>query len=77
LYKLINDEGVWQELLYNKYLRNKSLSQVIAKPTDSPFWKGLMGVKDDFFSRGYFKVGNGKKTRFWEDVWLGEQPLAQ
>jgi hypothetical protein len=19
----------------------------------------------------------GKKTRFWEDVWLGEQPLAQ
>jgi hypothetical protein len=30
-----------------------------------------------FFSRGYFKVGNGKKTRFWEDVWLGEQPLAQ
>jgi hypothetical protein len=42
---------VWQELLYNKYLRNKSLSQVTAKPTDSSFWKGLMGVKDDFFSR--------------------------
>jgi hypothetical protein len=77
LYKLLTEEGVWQELLYNKYLQNKSLSQVTAKPTDSPFWKGLMGVKDDFFSRGHFKVGNGKKTRFWEDVWLGEQPLAQ
>jgi hypothetical protein len=49
LYKLLNEEGVWQELLYNKYLPNKSPSQVIAKPTDSTFWKGLMGVKDDFF----------------------------
>jgi hypothetical protein len=36
-----------------------------------------LGVKDDFFSRGYFKVGNGNKTRLWEDVWLGEHQLAQ
>jgi hypothetical protein len=50
LYKLLNEEGVWQELLHNKYLKNKTLSQVTAKPTDSPFWKGLMGGKDDFFS---------------------------
>jgi hypothetical protein len=35
------------------------------------------GVKDDFFSRGFFKVGNGAKTRFWEDTWLGKVPLAQ
>jgi hypothetical protein len=50
---------------------------VIAKPTDSPFWKGLMGVKDKFFPRGSFKVGNGQSTRFWEDIWLGERPLAE
>jgi hypothetical protein len=41
---------MWQELLQNKYLRQKTLSGVQAKPTDSPFWKGLMGVKDVFFS---------------------------
>ena len=49
LFKLLSEEGVWQELLHNKYLRGKTLSQVQAKPTDSPFWKGLMGVKSDFF----------------------------
>ena len=76
LYKLINEEGVWQELLKNKYLQNSSLSQVTAKPTDSQFWKGLMGVKENFFSKGKFVVGNGQKTRFWEDNWLGEVPLA-
>jgi hypothetical protein len=45
LFKLLSEEGVWQELLKNKYLRGKTLSQVQAKPTDSPFWKGIMGSK--------------------------------
>jgi hypothetical protein len=76
LYKLQNEEGVWQELLRNKYLHSKSLSEVTMKPTDSPFWKGLMKVKEAFFSRGSFDVGNGEDTRFWEDAWLGNKPLA-
>ena len=67
---------MWQELIQNKYLKLKTLSQVIAKPTDSQFWKGLMKVKDDFFQRGSFRVDNGQSTRFWEDTWLGDAPLA-
>jgi hypothetical protein len=35
-----------------------------------------MGVKDDFFSRGSFTIGNGQQVRFWEDIWLGDAPLA-
>jgi hypothetical protein len=49
--KLLSEEGVWQELLSNKYVCGKTLSQVQAKPTDSPFWKGIMGVQNDFFQR--------------------------
>lgn len=51
LFKLLH-EGVWQELLHNKYLQTKTLSP--------PFWKGLMQVKDDFFSfsKGSFVLGN-------------------
>jgi hypothetical protein len=69
-------EGVWQELLTNKYIRCKTLSQVQAKPTDSPFWKEIMGVKDNFFKCGSFVIGDGSGTRFWEDVWLGNTSLA-
>jgi hypothetical protein len=68
LHKLINEEGMWQELLHKKYLSSKTLSQVSANPTDSPFWKGLMKVKDEFFKRGSFQIGNGQSTRFWEDI---------
>ena len=54
LSKILNEEGVWQELLCNKYLGGTTLSQVKVKPSDSPFWKGIMKVKDDFFLRGSF-----------------------
>jgi hypothetical protein len=46
------------------------------KPTDSLFWKGLMRVKEYFFNRGSFNIGNGVETRFWKDTWLGNKPLA-
>jgi hypothetical protein len=49
LFKLLQEEGVWQQLLHNKYIKNKTLAQVEVKPTDSPFWKGLMRVKPEFF----------------------------
>jgi hypothetical protein len=49
MYKLLNENGVWEELLQNKYLPSHTLSQVKVKPSNSPFWKGLMRFKDDFF----------------------------
>ena len=74
LFKLLNEEGVWQELINNKYLHSKH-SQVTANAFNSPFWKGLMRVKEEFFTRGSFNVENGLNTRFWEDTWLGNTPL--
>ena len=59
---MLHEEGVWKELLVNKYLGNKTLSQVQVKPLDSPFWKGIMKVKAEFFQRGRFEVGNGEQV---------------
>jgi hypothetical protein len=77
LFKILTEEGMWQQLITNKYIKNQILAQVEVKPSDSPFWKGLMHVKNDFFERGAFKLGNGEDIRFWEDVWLGDTTLAQ
>jgi hypothetical protein len=76
LFKLINENGVWQQILHNKYLHSKTLSQVTSKPSDSPFWKGLMKVKEEFFARGSFILGDGASIRFWEDTLLGGTTLA-
>ena len=75
LYKLINEDGLGQQLLKKKYMKNKTLSQVAKQPGDSHFWSGLMEVKDHFFPRGKFVVNNGRQIRFWEDLWVGGVPL--
>ncbi|WVZ71439.1 hypothetical protein U9M48_020026 [Paspalum notatum var. saurae] len=45
LFKLLNEEGIWQNLLRNKYLSLKCLSQVQTKLGDSHFWKGLLKTR--------------------------------
>ena len=75
LFKLINEQGVWQTLLRRKYLWSKSLTQVEYLSGDSHFWSGLMRVKPEFLRWGKFKLGNGSLIRFWEDTWLGNEPL--
>jgi hypothetical protein len=64
LFKLLNEQGMWQELLHNNYLHNKTLSQVQVKPMDSPFWKGIMRGRDEFLKRGSFVLGDGQNVRF-------------
>jgi hypothetical protein len=35
--KLLNEDGLWQEILRKKYLKGKTLSQVVKKAGDSHF----------------------------------------
>jgi hypothetical protein len=36
----------------------------------------MMGVKDEFLKYDSFIIGYGLGTRLWEDVWLGNNSLA-
>lgn len=75
LFRLLNEEGMWQQLIRNKYLKNKTLNQVEKRPGDSHFWGGLMGIKNHFLNLGSFALKNGTQVSFWEDTWLGDQPF--
>ena len=77
LFKLFNEEGWWQDILQKKYVKDKCLSQLEKRPGDSQFWLGLMEVKDLLLQNGKFKVNSGHQTRFWEDVWIDQQPLMR
>jgi hypothetical protein len=35
-----------------------------------------MNFKEDFFTRGSFVIGNGRNTRLWGYIWLGDRSLA-
>lgn len=36
-----------------------------------------MGIKNLFFHRCKRVLGSGCQTRFWEDCWHGDSPLAE
>jgi hypothetical protein len=75
VFKLLNEDGIWQQMLRRKYLKGKTLSQVEKRKGDSHFWSGLMEVKNLVLEWGRFEVQDGSQTRFWEDLWLGREPL--
>lgn len=75
LWKLENEEGVWQEILRKKYLSKQTLSQVESGPGNSQFWAGLLSVKKLFLDRCSRVLRSGSNTRFWEDIWYGEMSL--
>jgi hypothetical protein len=77
LFKLLTEEGVWQTLLRRKYIGSKALSHITWKPGDSHFWSGLMRTKNSFFRYGSFLIKDGSEIRFWEDSWLGNEPLME
>ena len=52
LFKLTNEDGIWQQILRNKYLKSKTLTQVEKKPGDLQFWSGLMSVRKKIFLNG-------------------------
>jgi hypothetical protein len=49
---ILNEDGIWQQVLKKKYLKGRMLSQVEKKNGDSHFWADLMEVKDLVLQRG-------------------------
>jgi hypothetical protein len=64
IYKLLTSDGMWQQLLSNKYVGSKPLSQVVWKLGDSHFWSGLMKVKPSFFPLWLLLLKDGSQVRF-------------
>jgi hypothetical protein len=77
LFKLLNEDGICQQILKNKYLGTKALTMVSRRPGDSQFWSGLMNVKYDFLCWGQFRIVDGQSTRFWEDIWIINKTLKE
>ncbi|TVU34487.1 hypothetical protein EJB05_16322, partial [Eragrostis curvula] len=74
LYK--QDETLWKRIVENKYdLEHKNIF-CCDKRGVSPFWKGIIWAAEAAKLGFKWKVGNGKRIRFWEDWWFGTSSLA-
>ena len=58
-WKLDKEDGVWQDIIKEKYLRNDTISSVTFKLGDSPVWRDLLKVKCLYLKGRQVKVKNG------------------
>jgi len=75
IFRLLNEDDLSQELLMNKYIKDKTLGGCVKRATCSYFWKNLMNLEETFMSFRSFMMKDGTQTRFWVDTWLGNFPL--
>lgn len=71
LWHLKNGEDhLWVRIIFKKYGKQKGgwFTKSFSKPHGYGVWKGIMTHKDFFQGKIGFIVGNGMRTRIWEDV---------
>jgi hypothetical protein len=76
LWNLENANGLWQRIIAGKYIKGKPLISVNQRQTDSHFWKKLLNLRESFFKYCKMAIGNGRRTSFWKNFWIGDGPLA-
>jgi hypothetical protein len=74
-YKSDKDK-LWKELIDFKYGTENPNIFVANSSGGSSFFKGFMWAAQAAKMGYKWRVGNGKKIRFWEDNWLGSSSLA-
>ena len=75
-WKLEKEDGLWQQIVKFKYMRNSSILEVKHKVSDSPMWSDVLKIKDIYLQGWGISFKNGGLTRFWQDPWIYEEPLS-
>ena len=75
--RYIHDEGkIWIQIVDSKYIRRSPNIFASNPQNTSKFWQGVMWAARALKFGYRWKIGNGKKTRLWEDIWFGTSPLS-
>ena len=77
IWKLYQEDGsIWHLIVKAKY---PEANNFLASPASggSPFWRSLHKIKVLFKLGVRHVVGNGVRTLFWSDRWIGDGPLSR
>jgi hypothetical protein len=74
---LEKEEGLWQDLVKLKYVKNLPTCAIHNRLSDSTIWSDLLKVRHIYLKDGEIKIKNAKYISFWLDSWLENSPLCQ
>ena len=61
-WRLENEDGLWQTLIRNKYMKQDTISTIKSRLDDSPIWSSLMKVRQIYLRGRKIQTKNGKNT---------------
>ena len=80
-WRTYHDNKEWSTIWKHKYLFNvNSLPDFLSSPDvihPSTIWGAIQGTKKTLGKGCSWKIGNGHKVIFREDVWLKDHPLIE
>lgn len=72
----LDNNKIWKKIIDHKYRTAEPNIFACPEVGVSPFWKGVLWAAKAAKMGYFWKVGNGKRTKFWEDHWFGTCSLA-
>jgi hypothetical protein len=69
------DGKLWKKILDHKYDISSNIFCCSSR-NSSPFWKGVTWAAQTAKLGYRWYIGDGRRVRFWEDVWFGTCSLA-
>jgi hypothetical protein len=61
---------LWKDIVEQKYKVDSPNLFCCDDRQGSPFWKGVMWTTEAAKMGYKWKIGNGRKVKFWEDLWF-------
>jgi len=70
------DMALWRRFIAEKYgLQSNWITEEVNGTFGCSVWKTIRRMWPDFSAKVTFRVGNGLKTSFWNETWLGDVNL--
>lgn len=70
IWKIINAEGIWADLMHCKYIGCKSFWEINQRSNDSGVWKYIFKNRQEALKCLSLNIADGKTISLWYDPWL-------
>ena len=73
----IERESFWRRVIVGKFgeVQGGWTTREVRESYGMGLWKDIRKGWEEFFLRTRICIGNGRRTRFWWDIWVGDSKL--
>ncbi|WMV18963.1 hypothetical protein MTR67_012348 [Solanum verrucosum] len=72
------EQGLWKDAIVSRYtMEGLWITKQVRSPYGVGLWRTIRNQWPKLWGNSRIVIGNGRRTSFWNDVWVGQYPLIQ